>query len=173
MRFVLIVLLLLGVAEAKRGAGPYIGGGYGISDIKDGGHYDLQDKSSNGYVVYAGAYINDYLSVELEHIGSLSYTQRNNQEVDFTFTDVNTQAHYPLYDGDFDIYAKFGAGYVSQGSSGHTLLYGAGAAYRINERYAVRVGYDYFDFGIDTSGDGTVDKKMAIEYLFCSFEVQF
>ena len=173
LRFLLILLLFFGAAEAKRGAGPYVGGGYGISALKDGGYYDLKERNSNGYVIYAGAYINEYLSVEIEHAGSLSYTKRNDTQSEFSFSDINTQAHYPLYDGDFDLYAKFGAGYVTQGGSGHTLVYGGGAAYRINERYAVRVGYDYFDFGIDNTGDGAVDKKIALEYLFCSFEVQF
>ena len=174
LRFVLVLLLLFGLAEAKRGAGPYIGGGYGTSSLKDGGFYNLQENNSNGYVLYAGAYINDYLSVELEYVAGLNYEQKQNEEsITHKFIDINTQAHYPFWDKKIDLYAKFGAGYVYKNSSGHTLVYGAGAAYRLNERYALRMGYNYFDFGIDVSGDGSVDKKMAVGFLFGSFEVQF
>ncbi len=173
MRFVLIVLLLLGVAEAKRGAGPYIGGGYGTSNLKDGGYYDLQESISDGYILYAGAYINDYLSVEFEYIDDLNYERQNGETITHKFIDINTQAHYPFWEKRIDLYAKFGAGYVYLNDSGHTLLYGAGVAYRINEMYAVRVGYNYFDFGLDDTKDGTVDEKMAVGIFFGSFEVQF
>ena len=174
MRFVFIILLFLGAAEAKRGAGPYIGGGYGTSVLKDNGYYsDLEKNKSNGYLLYAGAYINDYLSVELEYIDGLNYERQNGETITHKFIDINTQAHYPFLEKRIDLFAKFGAGFVYQNSSGHTLVYGAGAAYRIDERYALRMGYNYFDFGIDNSGDGAVDKNMAVGYLFASFEVQF
>ena len=168
-------MLLFCVAEAKRGAGPYLGGGYGSSTLKDDRHYDLKEDTSNGYVLYAGAYINDYLSVELEYVGGLQYTTQNTKQLDFSFSDVNTQAHYPFsfYNEAFDLYAKFGAGYVSLNGTGHTLVYGAGASYRVNDRYAVRFGYDYFNFGIDETGNSAADKKIAVEYFFGSIEVQF
>ena len=173
MRFILILLLFFGAAEAKRGAGPYIGGGYGTSSLKDGGYYELKESRSDGYVLYAGAYINDYLSVELEYIADLNYKQNNDETITHKFIDINTQAHYPFWEKRLDVYAKFGAGFVYQNSSGHMLVYGVGAAYRIDARYAVRIGYDYFDFGIDYSEDGVVDKNMAVGFLFGSFEVQF
>lgn len=173
MRFVVILLLFFSIAEAKRGAGPYLGGGYGSSTLKDGGYFDVKEDSSNGYVLYGGAYINDYLSVELEYVTALKYKQYSEETITHKFIDINTQAHYPLWERKVDLYAKFGAGYVYLNNSGHTLVYGAGAAYRIDERYALRIGYDYFDFGIDNTGDGAVDKKIAVEFLFASFEVQF
>ncbi len=169
----MILLLLVGVVEAERGAGPYVGGGYGVSKLKDDGYYDLKDDGSNGYVLYGGAYINDYLSVEIEYVANLQYKRQNGNVVTHKFVDINTQAHYPVWDKKIDFYAKFGAGYVYMNASGHTLVYGAGSAYRINERYAIRVGYNYFDFGIDNTGDGAINEKMAVEFLFCSFEVQF
>ena len=173
MRVVLILLLLFCVAEAKRGAGPYLGGGYGSSTLKDDRYYDLKEDTSNGYVLYGGAYINDYLSVELEYVTRLHYRRQNKETITYKFIDVNTQAHYPLWEKRIDLYAKFGAGYVYLGESGHTLVYGVGAAYRIDKRYAFRVGYDYFDFGVDNTGDGTVDRKMAVGFAFGSIEVQF
>ncbi len=173
LRFILILLLVFCVAEAKRGAGPYIGGGYGTSSLKDGGYYDLKESRSDGYVLYAGAYINDYLSVELEYIADLNYKRNSGETITHKFIDINTQAHYPFWEKRLDLYAKFGAGYVYLNDSGHTLVYGAGIAYRIDERYTLRIGYDYFDFGIDYTGDGAVDKKVAVGVLFGSFEVQF
>lgn len=173
MRLLLILLLFVGLAEAKRGAGPYVGGGYGISELKDGGYYDLRESKSSGYILYAGAYINDYLSVELEYVANLNYKRQNGVSISHKFIDVNTQAHYPLWDKKIDLYAKFGAGYVYMTDSGHTLVYGGGVAYRINERYALRMGYDYFDFGLDYTQDGAVDQKMAVGLWFGSFEVQF
>ena len=173
MRLLLALLLFVSIVEAKRGAGPYIGGGYGSSLIKDKGYYDLDKKSSNGYIVYAGAYINDNLSVEIEHVGSLKYRQKNQSQISPAFNDINTQAHYPIWNKMIDLYVKFGAGYVEDGKSGHTFVYGGGMAYRIDAKFALKVGYDYFDYGIDLNGDNSADKKVAIEYFFSAFEVQF
>ena len=173
MRFLLILLLFVGVVEAKRGAGPYVGGGYVTSELKDGGYYNLKEGKSNGYTLYAGAYINDYLSVELEYVANLNYKRQDGGSISHKFIDINTQAHYPLWEKRIDLYAKFGAGYVYLSDSGHTLVFGGGVAYRIDERYALRMGYDYFDFGLDNTGDGAVDKKMAVGLWFGSFEVQF
>ena len=109
----------------------------------------------------------------MEYVGGLGFARSTKEDVTQSFFDINTQAHYPFYKKRFDIYAKFGAGVVDLGGSGYTLVYGLGAAYRIDERYGVRIGYDYFDYGIDDTGDSVVDKKLSTKYLFCVFEVQF
>lgn len=173
VRFILFVLLLVGILEAKRGAGPYLGGGYGISSMKDKGYFDLEDDRSKGYMIYGGAYINDYLSVELEYIGGLAYKQKEAKSIDPNLIAVNAQAHYPFYNGMFDIFAKFGAGEIKLLDNGFTMLYGAGFSYRIDERYAMRVGYDYFDIGVDESGNNSADGHVKIDYSYFSFEVQF
>lgn len=174
MRFVFVMLLLFGIAEAKRGAGPYIGGGYGESSLKDGGYYSLKESASKGYAVYAGAYINDYLSVELEYVADLDYEKKSGETFACSFTDINTQAHYPFWNKRVDVYAKFGVGNVyKENGKGFTFAYGAGLAYRFNEYFALKAGYDYFDFGLDSDGDDVADRTMALGYLFGSFEVQF
>jgi len=68
---------------------------------------------------------------------------------------------------------KFGAGTVTLFDNGYTLVYGAGTAYRFNERYALRVAYDYFDFGVDQNDDTVADKKLKVGYIYAAFEVQF
>ncbi len=167
--FLLFTLSLM----AERNGGPYISVGYGDSYIKDSGYYGLDEESSKGYIVCAGAYINKHLSVEVEYIDALQYHSPQRGNVDFSVIDINTQAHYPLYDDKLDLYVKFGAGEVNQNSSGFALVYGAGASWRFDERFALRSGYDYVDFGIDQNGDGSSDVKMHIGFYFVALEVQF
>ncbi len=158
-----------------RDGGPYIGVGYGQGGIEDKEKYYLfETKSAQSFLVYAGAYINRHLSVEIEYIDGLAYRSGGVEHI-FEVIDVNTQAHYAFFENRLDFFAKFGAGQVLEGGkTGFGFVYALGSAYRVDEMFALKVGYDYVDFGIDTVGnDGSADVKVGIGYYFAAFEVQF
>ncbi len=176
MRFfkvILVVFIFFSFGYAKRGAGPYLGVGYGKSKFYANSYYDFKDDTSNILTIYGGAYINKYLSVELNYYKPGSYTTKANKEVKYTITDISTLAHYPFYHDKFDIYGKFGAGIISTSKSGFDFVFGAGVSYRYNEIFSFKIGYDYFDFGLDVNGDGSSDYKFKIGSLYGGFEVQF
>ncbi len=174
MRFLLLLLpLLLFSADLKRDGGPYIGVGYGTSVLQDNGYYNTDNDTSSVILVYAGAYINEYLSVEIEYESGLSYKKNTQESVDFSFLLINTQAHYPLYYDMFDLFAKFGAGEVNQNSTGFSFVFGVGTAYRYSNRIALKVGYNYYNFDIDINGDNSGDQTISISNPYFAVEVQF
>jgi len=173
VRFLLVFVLMVLSLYASRDGGPYIGGGYGFGNFDDNGYYDIKDKISNGYKVYAGAYINYNLSVEIEHITKLEYTTKDNQILSPNFIDINTQVHYQFFLRKIDTFLKFGVGEINDKTKGFTFVYGGGVAWWINEKYLLKVGYDRFDFGFDGNNDNSADIKFKLDYVYTSIEVQF
>jgi len=169
----LLIACMVLMLYADRNGGPYIGIGYGDSSIADKEFYSLEEKKSKGYCVYAGAYINRHLSVELEYVGALSYRQNSTQYVDFNLLHINTQAHYAFFEERLDFFVKFGVGEIIEKNSGFAMIYGAGAAWRFHKRFALKTGYDFIDFGVDINGDNSSDASMHIGYFFGAVEVQF
>jgi hypothetical protein len=166
---------------ADRGGGPYIGLGYGLSEFNDDGAYkEKKTDNSSSIIVYGGAYINKYLSVELSYVSfnaGRAYKAINeaDTEVDISFTSLNfsTLAHYAFFDDTLDFYGKFGVGEVGSsgaGTSGFTMLFGAGIGYRFNETYSMKLAYDRYLIDYDKT---SVEKQMQVNIIYGAFEVQF
>lgn len=182
-KFTILVISILfctslNASDIARNGGPYIGMGYGISNYNDDGYYTrVKDWNIASYNLYAGAYINPNLSVELGYLKTGKFhTEENSVQTTFDYSSitVNVLAHYPVLDDSFDFYAKFGAGqsYVSLSSNdGAALVYGAGISYRYNKSFALRIAYDMytFDYQSDTKGNYSMD----IQYAYAALEVQF
>jgi len=172
LKIVVFMLLFVAALFADRDGGPYIGIGYGSATLKDKGYYGLDKESAGGLKLYGGAFINKYLSVGVEYNGDLKFTKQN-REFSPNLMDVYTQAHYPFYDDMFDIYAKFGVGEVHYNYKGFTMVYGIGASWRMSGMFALRIGYDFYDFGIDENLDDSKDRGIYVGYGFGAIEVQF
>jgi len=186
MRAIVLVLMMLVSLHADRDGGPYVGLGLGSSVLHDGGYYDDVKKStSSALSYYGGAYINKYFSVELGYnsFNLKGHTNgydviKDNQEsfTSFTILTISTLAHYAILDDSLDFYARFGAGDISKsdvGSSGSTMVYGVGTSYRFTKNFSLKLAYDKFDFGLDTTGNGASNHKMSLDYFYTAFEVQF
>lgn len=182
IRLILLSSLLFNVLNAapdERNGGPYIGVGYGAAIYNDDHYYnDIKDSSVTSYNFYAGAYINRYLSVELGYIKSGKFhvvsVSSENTTFNYSAITVNALVHYPVLDDSFDFYAKFGAGqsYLNLSSNdGAATVYGAGISYRINNKYALRTGYDMYEFNLDSSSRGIFN--MNLQYGYMGIEVQF
>jgi len=181
MKIILSILLFCTMLLADRDGGPYIGFGYGLSKHNDDGVYKEQKTDdSTALIVYGGAYINKHLSVELAHV---NFNQGNAYEVvddlsndlELTFSSLNvsTLAHYAFFDDALDTYAKVGVGQVSStgaGSTGFTMLFGAGVGYRFNDMFSMKVAYDRYliDYVKDTT-----DSQMQLDLIYTAIEVQF
>ena len=75
MRYLFIVMLLLGVAYGDREGGPYVGIGYGKPKYNDDGLYTtLSQESSKSVSFYWGAYMNRYFSVEFDYVDLSPYS---------------------------------------------------------------------------------------------------
>jgi len=173
MKFFVLLFFAITLLWADRSGGPYIGLGYAHSQLKEKGFFDLEDDGDSSLLFVAGAYINPYLSVEIEYTDLLSFKRNNGENVEAKILDVNTQAHYAFFENRLDFFAKFGVGEIYKTQKGFTFVYGGGAAYRLNDRYALRIGYNYFDFGYDENGDNSSDIDMGINQFYGVFEVQF
>lgn len=172
-----LIFTALHASQKEREGGPYIGLGYGFSSYNDDGYYSkVDDRNIASYNLYAGAYINKYLSVELDYMRSGDFKVEDTSKDSFNYSSVtiNALAHYPVLYGNLDFYAKFGAGqsYVNiSGSDGAALVIGGGMSYRINEIFALKVGYDMYSFNYDSDARGGFD--MDVQYAFAAVEVQF
>ncbi|WP_345991666.1 porin family protein [Sulfurimonas sp. HSL-1716] len=182
IRSLLSICLLFTVLNAEqneRNGGPYIGFGYGEASYNDDGYFsDVKDSRSASYNLYAGAYINRFLSVELGYMKSGDFSAVDlssiQTSVNYSSITVNALVHYPVLDDSLDFYAKFGAGqsYVSlSNSDGAALVYGAGMSYRFNGTYALRIAYDMYKFAYDSDTRGRFNMNM--QYVYAGIEVQF
>jgi hypothetical protein len=187
MKKLLLLCCISLLAFADR-SGPYIGGAYGTTAFEDKGYYasqgysDRVDDNSESFRIYGGAYINKYLSVEVDYtdFGDFKGTNALNQSLNESFTalGVSTVAHYPLYDDRIDTFLKIGVADMSWDESGAlkrsdntgALSFGLGAGYRFAEDYMLKIGYEFYSFELQ---DGSASYDWQIDHFFAAFEVQF
>ena len=174
-----LLFAVLNAKQTERDGGPYVGVGYGVASYGDDNFYnEVKDMNVASYNLYAGAFINRYLSVELGYMksGDFNVIDITSTETSFDYSaiTVNVLAHYPVLDDNLDFYAKFGAGqsYVSMSNNdGAALVYGAGMSYRFDDTYALRLAYDVYKFSYDSTSRGKFDMNM--QYGYAAIEVQF
>ena len=182
LKLLLLLIFMLATANAaekERNGGPYIGVDYGVCQYNDNGFYtDVKDTQMASYGFYGGAYINRYLSVELNYMKSGDFkvvdSVSNKNSFNYSAVTVNALAHYPLWYDAIDLYAKFGAGqsYTNLSTKdGSALVVGAGASYRLDEMFALKIAYDMYSFNYESSTRGKFD--MDIQYAYAGIEVQF
>lgn len=180
VKIILVLAFFITLLSADREGGPYLGFGYGVSDYNDDGMYDqLIDESAKASFMYGGAYINKHLSVEIGYVNIKNFNfkvQQDSQdlEVGYTLYNVSTLAHYAFFDDIWDFYAKFGAGFVkSFGEEGSSFIYGIGTSLRLSDIFSIKLAYDIYDFGYDTTSNGSSDYDMRISYPYVGMEIQF
>ncbi len=181
--------MLCSVLFADRDGGPYLGFGYGVSLYNDDGFFkELKEDISRSTTIYAGAYINKNLSVELVHVSFDSkglhegYLVKEDSNIDkninFSVISVSTLAHYPFLNDLIDTYARFGVGEMDMlgiDSTGFTFIYGCGISVRFNEWLSMKLAYDRYGFDYDDARDldNVIGYEMNIDYLYSAIEVQF
>ena len=184
MKFLLIFFLLIGSLLADRDGGPYLGFGYGISQYDDDNfNKTIVDNRSISTTLYAGAYINKHLSVELGYTNFNTNSDDNfivlndtKEQISISAITISTLAHYAFFNDKLDFYAKFGAGELNQSGislDGFSLVYGVGMGYRFNKYLGIKFAYDNYQFGYDADGDLASDYDMQLHYLYSAIEVQF
>jgi hypothetical protein len=180
VRIFLFLAFFITLLSADREGGPYLGFGYGMSEYDDGGMYDkVLENEAKASFMYGGAYINKYLSVEIGYVNIKNFNYKieqnsNELNIGYTLYNVSTLAHYAFFDDLLDFYAKFGAGYVTSfGEDGSSFIYGIGTSLRLSELLSIKVAYDIYDFGYDTSANGSSDYDMKISYPYIGVEIQF
>lgn len=191
LRILVLSMILVSLLYAQR-SGPYIGVGYGITDIDDG-----QDHSDQGYetiieqrpqtpLVYVGAFINQYLSVELDYLGLDDYVSENTAgdqiKDSVTIITAVAVAHYPVFDDHLDLFGRFGAGQVmakettteDRSYNEAAILFGAGLGYRPTTYLTFKLGYDRYTYD-KVSAVSADDPKSAtvIDLMYMALEVQF
>ncbi len=182
MRYFILLVLAASLFSAER-SGPYLGIGYGISLLEDDGYYVAEKPETRTLLRgYAGAYLNEHFSVELDYTHFNAYEGEHSSygkvEEQFTLLSVAAVAHYPLYNDTLDLFAKFGAGEitwnesgtVNRSSSAAALLVGGGFALRFVEDVSIKIGYDLTSFGLQ---DVSTTYDMYIQYGYGAVEVQF
>jgi len=193
MRYVLVLVLILSSLYADRDGGPYIGLGYGTSTYNDDGCYAsgcannsntpeilTQDKSE-AMSIYAGAYINKYLSVELNYtdfslMAKKGYEVDTTKKIEFYAITVSTMVHYAFFDDILDFHARYGVGKIKEhitGAKGFTKVYGLGSSVRFSEMVSLKIAYDMYTFGYDSNGDNSSDFNQDIRYIYTALELQF
>ncbi len=178
------LLLLLSTSILAERSGPYLGAGVGFTNYDDGGRLlSVSENTQESLRLYAGAYINDYLSVEADYSAIMKYnaTTMSGGAVseEFSVFSVAVLAHYPIDEYRLDLYAKFGAGqqfWKESGSENHsdnsaTMLFGLGFGYRILEMMTLNIGYDLYRFSMNGKYDQEYDMSLGMSYL--KVEVQF
>ncbi|RLA72793.1 MAG: hypothetical protein DRG24_01965 [Epsilonproteobacteria bacterium] len=180
----LLFLFVLSVSVWAERSGPYIGFGVGLADYNDDGRLaEISDNSNEALRLYAGAYINEYLSVEFDYSGMMEFQGQSITGGDvtneFSVFSVAALAHYPISDNSVDLYAKFGAGQLfweESGSEEHsddsaTILLGLGLGYRLMETLTLNLGYDLYSFSMDVANEEHYNMSLGLVYM--KVEVQF
>jgi len=181
LKIFLVFLILTGVVFADRNGGPYIGIGYGDSTYNDDGLYaNVKSDKSASAVVYAGAYINKHLSVELDYASfdawqkEVGYRIDDTKEISYSAITANVLAHYAFFDDILDFYARGGVGQIDTSgisASGFTIVYGGGIELRVNEWFGIRTAYDRHAFQYKDTADKAYD--MYIDFIYGAIEFQF
>ena len=173
------IFTVLNADQKERDEGPYLGLGYGLGIYNDNNYFaNKKDVQKASYGFYGGAYINKYLSIELDYMKSGDFKVQesvsNKSSFNYSAVTVNALAHYPVLYDAFDLYAKFGAGesYTSlSNKDGSALVVGAGVSYRIDDMFALRAAYDLYTFNYESDTRGRFN--MNIQYVYAGIEVQF
>ena len=189
MRYIFVLVLLFSLSHADRDGGPYIGIGYGVSQHNTGSlsyttpPSDLKNDKSYAGTIYVGAYINKYLSVELNYADFTGFSKSDGYEIDDTtylnYYAITTGvlAHYAFFNDVWDFYAKLQAGEIhrsSRSDKGFATVYGVGTSVRFNELLSLKAAYDYYRFGYDEApNDNSADYILSIDYLYIALEFQF
>ncbi len=176
MKRIVSVLLVAAMAGAQE-SGPYLSAGAGRSTYEDDGRLERVGETQVTHLrVEAGAFINRYFSVEfgLNHFNDFHAQTVDDEKLKESFNvfSANALAHYPLYGGRIDLFAKFGAGQVfwqesgaqTHDSSAAVLVYGLGAGVRIWPRWRLNAGYDWHTFAMDTN-DTRYDMGLGTAYV--------
>ncbi|WP_321777984.1 outer membrane beta-barrel protein [Sulfurimonas sp.] len=180
MKIILAILIFCSVLLADRDGGPYIGIGYGLSSYGDDGIYkEVTESDSDTLVLYAGAYVNKHLSVELGYVnfnqgGDYKAVNDSNVEKSIAFNamHVSTLVHYAFFDDSLDFYAKIGVGNMSasEGSSGFSIVYGGGIGYRFSKMWSMKIAYDKYETDYKK---GNLDKRIDLGVVYSAIEIQF
>ena len=178
--FKLFLLLLLSVSLYADRAGPYISAGVLRAQfINNENFVRIEKEYANGLEVSAGAYINENLSVALEfnYLGEYETSYSTNT---LSVIDVAVLAHLPLFNDTLDLTFKFGAGNLwwqeratfEYSDTTSALITGVGSAYRITDKWSVKMGVDVYYFAYrKTKEDPSIDLQF-IKY-FSHVEYQF
>ncbi len=177
-------MLFISVSVWAERSGPYVGVGVGLTNYNDDGRLAaITDNSSETLRLYAGAYINEYLSVEMDYSGMMEFKGYSGEggavTNEFSVFSVAALAHYPIADNSADLYAKFGAGQLfweESGSEEHSddsaaILFGLGLGYRLMETLTLNLGYDLYAFSMD--GVNEEHYNMTLGLVYMKIEVQF
>lgn len=191
IKSLIALILLTGTLYAER-SGPYIGIGYGVSDIDDS-----EDHHDQGYVrvverrpqtplLYAGAFINEHLSVELDYLGLDDYVSENStgEQIRDSVLIVSAVAvaHYPVLNDHLDLFGRFGAGQVmakeitteERSYNEAAILFGAGIGYRPTDRLTFKLGYDRYTYDkVAAESPDAAKSATVIDLLYMALEVQF
>jgi opacity protein-like surface antigen len=191
-RQILALLFLLSSALYADRSGPYLGIGYGIGEIDDDNYFkersysQIKEKEPEALYLYAGAFINENLSVELDYVTfgdviaeNASHNQLKDSVSIFSAVAV---AHYPVFDDRIDLFVRFGAGQVKGTEKGDekrnyneaALLFGAGAGYRPADFLTFKLGYDRYVYDKKSAlTDDDTKYSTVIDFFYAAFEVQF
>jgi len=187
MKFIVMFLLLFTSVFADRDGGPYLGIGYGNAKFNDDGFYqEVKEKKSDSIILYAGAYINKYLSVEFNYIQFDAFSKDNGyifvdetaqeKRLELDIRSISTLAHYAFLDDSLDFYARFGAGEIRNNivsKEGFTMLYGVGMSYRLGKMFSLKIAYDLYEFELDKDDDNSGDYEMKLDFIYTGLEIQF
>ena len=181
----LLAVLLLGVISllADR-VGPYAGMGAGLANYDDDGRLtSLEGRSQEAFRIYAGAYINENFSVEVDYNAVMEFDgilqDKGEVTEKFSFLSTAVVLHYPVADDTTDLFLKFGASEVfwrERGGESHkdsaaAMLIGLGVGYRLKEYLTLNLGYDAYFFSMDISEQESYDMLMGT--VCVKIEVQF
>jgi opacity protein-like surface antigen len=183
LRLFAFLLLATVLLWAER-AGPYVGIGVGLAGYDDDGRLaSVENRSQEAFRIYAGAYINENFSVEVDYNAVMEFdgVLKNGGEVTekFSFLSTAVVLHYPVANDTTDLFVKFGASEVfwrERGSESHkdsaaAMLLGLGVGYRLKEYLTLNLGYDAYFFSMDISERDSYDMLLGAAYL--KIEVQF
>jgi opacity protein-like surface antigen len=178
----LLFFAAVSLIAAER-SGPYLSAGMGAGTYNDDGRLaSVESRNVAQYRIGAGAFINKNLSVALDYgqfDGFKGTTQQGGSaEEYFKILSADVYGHYPLFDDQVDMYAKFGAGQIfwnetaatPHSSTAASLVFGAGVGVRPLPWLTFNVGYDFYQFGMD---DNTSSYNMSLGSAYIELQVQF
>ena len=196
LRAFVSVLLLTSLlqGEAVDRTGPYLSLGMGHSTLEDDGRMQTQKiDTQNNYTLVGGAFINKYLSVEINLDYFETFTNsENSNETTIYIVDAAAKAHYSVWKDRIDFYGAFGAGSilwketlngVSQDDKAGVLRGDLGIGFRAVEWLTLNIGLRRYYFTLDHSYEtkDSNDKPvynynrfhMTATSAYANLEVQF
>lgn len=167
----------IGFAEPSKASGAYIGGGFGISTLDDGGAFggfNFDDEDSS-FQIHGGYKFLPYLAVEGRYLDLGTFTV-NALDIDVSAASIHAVGIVPFGESGWELFGQLGLGVVSFDLTGvgdedeEVFAGGIGVRFSPTAKFSLALQTDVYIWEDDSLGPvfdlAVGGTQLTIQYIF-------